>query len=173
MNLVTTKFVAYAAAAALLSGAGGYYWARSVHKPALVEVSRTACGLPLATTSLKVPLETTLAVSGNLGFGLGPLEVPDGGGVISLRFDPAIDGGNREVRLVDDVLHLPTGFGRDKQSPTRISISCRNGAIASVRYQGNRRASTSFSVVREQTAAMAPEQPEPIGTTTIRTRVTD
>ena len=172
MNPVTTKFVAYAAVAALLSGAGGYYWARSVHKPALVEVSRTACGLPLATTSLKVPLETALAASGNLGFGLGPLEIPDGGGVISLRFDPAIDVGSREVRLVDDVLHLPTGFGRDKRSPTRITISCRNGAIASVRYQGDRRTSTSFNVVREQTAAIIPDQPELLGTA-VQTQATD
>jgi len=172
MNRVTTRFAAYAAVAALLSGAGGYYWARSVHKPALVEVNRTACGLPLATTSVKVPLETTLAASGNLGFGLGPVEVPEGGGIISLRFDPTIDGNGKEIRLVDDVLNLPTRFGRDKRSPTRITISCRNGAVASVRYQGDRRSGTTFKVVHEQTAAMAPEPPEALGTT-IRTGIAD
>ena len=151
------KIAGYAALALLLAGTSGYVWARSVHKPEIVEVTRTACGVPPATARFGVPLQTAMrSGGGNLPFGVGPVEVPQGGGVVRLTFDPAVDGKAREVRLVGDTLHLPTAFGRDGEWPARITISCRDGAINTVRYQGGGRGGTTFSVVRgEATAELA------------------
>jgi len=156
MKLARTRFAAYAAGVALLAGAGGYYGGKSAHEPPLVEISRTACGLPPTTTRLKVPLETALAAAGNLRIGIGPIALVRGGGTIDVRFDPELDGSAPEVRMIDDVLHLPAVFGREKRSPARITIGCRDGVVATVRYQGDRRGSMSFNVVRERAAASAP-----------------
>ena len=144
----------YVAVALLVAGTGGYVWARSVHKPEITEVARTACGVPPATARFGVPLQTALREGGGgLPFGVGPVEVPQGGGLVSLVFDPAADGKGREVRLVGDTLRLPTAFGRNGEAPARITISCRDGTINTVRYQGGDRRGTTFNVVREEATA--------------------
>ena len=151
------KLAGYAALAVVVAGVGGYAWARSVHKPAIVEVSQTACGVPATTAAFGVPLQTALRSGGGVPFGLGPIEVPQGGGPIRLTFDPAADGKGREVRMVDGALHLPIAFGRDNRAPERITLTCRDGALASVRYQGRDRRGSTFNVIREEaTAAVAP-----------------
>jgi hypothetical protein len=62
---------------------------------------------------------------GGLSFAMGPVEVPDGGGPITLRFEPSVDGEAHRVRLSGDTLYLPTGFGRGNSPPRRITIPCR------------------------------------------------
>lgn len=161
MDMQKIKLAGYSAAAVVIGGAVGYYWSQSVHEPKIVQVTRTACGVPAGSGSFGVPLQTVLASSPQLPFGIGPFEAPDGGGLVRLVFDPDVDGRGREVRMVDGTLLLPTGFGRDNQMPQRITITCRDGAIASVRYQRDRRASATFNVLREEATAMAPIQAEP------------
>ncbi len=157
INTNTLKLAGYAALAVIVAGTGGYVWARSVHKPEIVEVRRIACGVPPATAAFGVPLETAMRSVGQLPFGVGPVEMPQGGGLVQLTFDPSTDGKGREVRMLGDTLLLPTAFGRDGSAPERITITCRDGTVASVRYTGKGRGGTTFNVVREEVTAMAPE----------------
>lgn len=159
MDMQKIKTAGIAVAAVVVGGAVGYYWSQSVHEPEIVEVVRTACGVPAASASFGVPLQTALQSGKKLPFGVGPFETADSGGLVRLVFDPAVDGRGREVRMIDGTLHLPTAFGRDSQTPERITITCRDGTIASVRYQRDRRSSTTFNVLREERTAMAPSQP--------------
>jgi hypothetical protein len=80
-------------------------------------------------------------------------------------FDPAADGKRREVRLIDDTLHLPTVFGQDEVPPTRITMNCRNGVLGSVRYQGADRESTTFGILRTTEAAPTGGRSERAGAT--------
>ena len=156
MDTSKIKFGGYAAVAVLVAGGIGYWWAQSTYQPRIVEVSNTACGVPTATARFGVPLQTAMASMGSVPFGVGPVELPQGGGLVNLTFDPAADGKGREVRMVGNSLHLPTAFGRNNQIPERITISCRDGAVGTVRYQGGNRTSTTFNVIREAaTAAVA------------------
>ena len=159
------KLAGYAALAVVVAGAGGYVWARTVHKPEIVEVSQTACGVPPATARFGVPLQTAMTSIGNRPFAVGPIEVPQGGGVVQLTFNAANDGKGREVKMVDGNLQLPVAFGRDDSRPERITITCRDGTIASVRYQGSNRRSATFNVIREEATAMAPEEQAEAATT--------
>lgn len=151
-----------AALAAVLAGGIGYWWSASVHEPELVEVTSTACGVAPATARFDVPLQTAVQAIGQRSFIIGPVDMPQAGGILHLRFDGAVDGKGREVRLVDGTLHLPTTFGRDNLMPERVTLTCRDGAISSVRYQADRRSGTTFTIVHEETAALAPA-PEPAG----------
>ena len=76
---------------------GGYGWARTVHMPRIVEIGSTACGLPIAGARFGVPLQAMLEAAGGLSFAIGPVEVPDGGGPITLRFEPSVDGAAHQV----------------------------------------------------------------------------
>ena len=153
------KFLVYAAAAVLVAGFAGYTWAKWTHEPPLVEITRTACGVPTTTASFRLPLQTALEAGQNAPLALGPVDMPDGGGLITLRFDPSVDGRGREVRMLDDVLYLPTAFGRGAELPQRITITCRDGMPASIRYQGDRRNAMTYTVLREQTAAVVASEP--------------
>lgn len=134
---------------------GGYGWARTVHMPPIVEVGSTACGVPTTSARFGVPLETIVQAAGGLSFGIGPVEVPERGGPIRLSFEPSIDHEARDLRLVDDTLYLPTAFGRERRSPTRITLHCREGVIGTVRYQGGRRESATFNVLRASAAMVS------------------
>jgi hypothetical protein len=136
------------AALAIAAVGGGYAWARMVEQPEIVEIGSIACGVPPLTASFGVPLQAMLAAVGDLPFGVGPVEVSEGGARISLLFDPAADGKRREVRLIDDTLHLPIVFGEDEVPPKRITMNCRDGVLGSVRYQGDNRESTTFRILR-------------------------
>jgi hypothetical protein len=165
MIAANLRLAGYLALAAALAAGGGYAWARTVHMPQIVDVGSTACGVPESSPSFGVPLAAVLRVAGNLPFGVGPVEVPEGGGPLSLRFEPALDGEADEVRLAGAILHLPTSFGHDRELPRRITLHCRDGAIGSVRYQGEGGASTVFQVARgkagarDPAAALAPRDP--------------
>jgi hypothetical protein len=125
---------------------GGYGWARTVHMPQIVEIGSTACGLPIAGARFDVPLQAMLEAAGGLSFAIGPVEVPDGGGPITLRFEPSVDGAAHQARLSGDILYLPTGFGRANSPPRRITIHCRQGVVGSVRYHGAGREGATFDV---------------------------
>ncbi len=153
----TTIRLAGCVALALAAGGGGYAWARVMEQPEIVEIGSIACGVPPLTASFGVPLQAVLAAVGHLPFAVGPVEMPQGGGRISLLFDPAADGRRREVRLSGDILHLPTVFGEDEVPPKRITMNCRNGVLGSVRYQGAERESTTFGILG--TTAAAPPKP--------------
>jgi hypothetical protein len=142
---------------------GGYAWARISEQPEIVEIGSIACGVPPLTASFSVPLEAVLAAVGDRPFAVGPVEVPQGGGPISLLFDPAADGRRREVRLIGDTLHLPTVFGQDEVPPKRITINCRDGGLGSVRYQGADRESATFGILRPTGAASTGGRPEHSG----------
>ena len=165
MDTSRIKLGACAAVAVLAAGGIGYWWAQSTYEPRIVEVSNTACGVPTATARFGVPLQTAVASMGNLPFGVGPVELPQGGGLVSLTFDPATDGKGREVRMVGNNLYLPTAFGRNNQIPERITISCRDGAVGIVRYQGGSRTSSTFNVIREEATAAAVVAPDGVGQT--------
>jgi hypothetical protein len=152
------KLAGYLAVAAVLAAGGGYAWARTVHMPQIVDIGSTACGLPESSPSFGVPLEAVIRVSGGVPFSVGPVAVPEGGGPLSLRFDPELDGLAEEVRLEGTTLHLPTSFGDDRQLPQRITLHCREGDIGSVRYHSNGRASAVFKVLR---SAPDPAPPPP------------
>jgi hypothetical protein len=108
--------------------------------------------VPTSTARFGVPLQTIIHTADGLSFGVGPVEVPGGGGPISLRFVPSVSGEAPAVRLIDDTLYLPTGFGPAHLPPRRITLYCRESVIGSVRYQGDGRESATFDVVREATA---------------------
>jgi hypothetical protein len=163
MNLNRIKMVSAVVAAVAVAGAVGYQGARWAHAPKLLEVAEAACGVPPATAAFAFPLEGALRSSGSLPIAVGPIDMPGGGGLITLRFDPTVDGGARDVRMIEDVIYLPTGYGRDAQIPDRITITCRDGGIASVRYRNDRRGGATFNVLREQAAAMISDASEPSG----------
>lgn len=147
------KLAGYVAVAAALAAGGGYAWARTVHMPQIVDIGSTACGVPESSPRFGVPLEVMVRVSGGVPFSVGPLEVPERGGPLSLSFEPGLDGLAEEVRLEGATLHLPTHFGQDQQLPERITLHCREGDLGSVRYQSNGRASTVFKI---KTSAIEP-----------------
>jgi hypothetical protein len=153
MSMTNRRLVGLLALAAAVAAGGGYAWARTLHMPQIVDIGSTACGVPETSPRFGVPLAAMMRVAGGLPFGVGPLEVPEGGGPVSLRFEPALDGEADEVRLAGAMLHLPTSFGHDRQLPRRITLHCRDGAIGSVRYQAAGGASTVFNVVRNDAGA--------------------
>lgn len=140
------RLAGYVALAVALAAVGGYAWARTVHMPQIVDIGSTACGVPETSTRFGVPLEAVMRVSGGVPFSVGPLAVPEGGGPLSLSFEPDLDGLAEEVRLEAATLHLPTSFGEDRQLPERITLHCRDGDLGSVRYQSHGRASTVFKI---------------------------
>jgi hypothetical protein len=154
MISASLKVAGYVMLAAVLAAGGGYAWARKVHMPRIVEIGSTACGVPESSPSFGMPLEAVMRVAGGRAFGLGPVDIPAGGGPVRLRFEPTLDGEGGEVRLAGTILYLPTSFGQERQLPRRITLHCRDGAIGSVRYQGKGGASMVFQVARG--AARAP-----------------
>lgn len=161
MRHVMLRRMGAAAMVALVTFGGGYLWARSVYQPAIVEIVTTACSVPPETARFGVPLEAILAAAQGLSFGIGPVDVPHGGGAVRFRFDPEADAAARDVRLVRDTLYLPTGFGPDRRAPRRITVQCRDGAIGAVRYQSAGRDNATFGVVRASDTAMIPEGGDP------------
>jgi hypothetical protein len=76
---------------------------------------------------------------------IGPVKVNSRKTVL-LRFDPALDGTGDTVVKRGDVLHLPRTIGDDPSPPEEIRLTCRNGALAAVRYRLDDTAA-SFAVV--------------------------
>lgn len=151
------KLVVGAVAAVAIVGVGSYWWAAGSHSPKIVTVSQTACGLPATAASFGVPLSTIRDSSPALSVAFGPIEAAQAGGLVTLKFDPKADGRGREVSMEGSTLRLPVTFGRDDAVPERIVLTCRDGGVAQVRYQGSGRAATTFNVVQQQLAEAADE----------------
>lgn len=139
-------------AAVAVVGAGSYWYAASAFSPPIVTISQTACGVPATTASFGVPLATVAQSAPRVPVSFGPIEAPQAGGAVNLKFDAGVDGRAREVTMLGDTLLLPVNFGRDDAYPERITITCRDGAVATVRYQGSSRAGATFNVVHQQLA---------------------
>jgi hypothetical protein len=161
MSVTNLKPVGLLALAAAVAAGGGYAFARTVHMPQIVDIGSTACSVPETSPRFGIPLTAMMQVAAGVPFGVGPVEVPEGGGPVILRFDPALAGEVDEVSLAGAILHLPISFGHDRQLPRRITLHCRDGAIGSVRYQGADGASTVFNVVRKAGACDPAAAPPP------------
>lgn len=158
MNTRKLKIYGYAAVALLATGAGSYYAAAERYRPEIVQVSSTGCGVPATLAGFGVPMRTIAAEASTIPVRFGPFAVPDAGGVVHLTFDPAVDGNGREVRMTDGDIVLPVTFGRDGRYPERIVATCRDGAIATIRYVEGRRNGKSFTVVpAAETASASPQ----------------
>ena len=59
-----------------------------------------------------------------------------------------------EVSMEQGAILLPLTFGTDGAWPKRIRVNCRDGAVATVRFERDR-ASSTFSVTR-------PAEPAPV-----------
>ena len=163
MNIEKVKLAGYLTLVIGAAVGGGYVWARMVHMPPMVEIGSTACGVPTSSARFGVPLQTIFEAAGGLSFGVGPVEMPEGGEPVRLRFETSIDGQASEVRLIDDVLYLPIAFGPDQRPPRRITLHCREGVLGSVRYQGDGRESATFGVMRAAAVPPTLESSDPPG----------
>jgi hypothetical protein len=135
--------------------AGASYWyGSSSAAPKMVAVSQTGCGA--AAAAFGVPLETIARGAPKLAASFGPMEIP-AASLVRLHFDPDADGKGREVKLIGDVLHLPVTYGPAGHLPERIRMTCRDGAIATIRYEGSGRSTATFSVVRQEVSMLEPQ----------------
>jgi hypothetical protein len=159
MDMQKMKLGAGAVAGAIVLAGGGYAIGTWMTKPELVAVSSVGCGTIGGGGSFGVPLQTAGLAAPSLGFTYGPIDYPSAGGELRLAFDREADGKQREVTLVGDTLLLPMTFGNNNQSPERITVTCRNNEIATVRYNRGR-AGTTFNVVRQEMSE-APDETEP------------
>jgi hypothetical protein len=159
MDMQKMKMGAAAVAGAVVLGVGGYTAGSWMTTPELVAVSSSGCGSIGTAGSFGLPLRTVGSAAPAVGVSFGPVDYPSGGGEIRLAFDRQVEGTGREVVLVGDTLRLPMTFGRDNVSPERISVTCRNGEIATVRYNRGR-SGTTFTVVRQEISE-AGEEAEP------------
>jgi hypothetical protein len=157
MDMNSIKYGAAAVVAVAIAAGAGYWWSARVHSPPMVQVASTTCGVPAAMARFDLPLQTAVQAVGDRSIVIGPVDMPQGGGLVNLRFDRSVDGRAREVTMLDSTLNLPIAFGRDGDLPERITLTCRDGKLNSVRYQSARRTGSTFTVVHEQTAAMVPE----------------
>jgi len=158
MNIVKIKEAAKIVAVAAVVGAGAYWYSASAHSPEIVTISQTACGVPSTSASFGVPIATLAEHAPGVPFSFGPIEAPEGGGAITIRFDPSADGKGREVTMAGDTLHLPVAYGRSSALPERVVVTCRDGEIATVRYSGSGERSVSFSVVAQAQALAGTEE---------------
>jgi hypothetical protein len=139
--------------AVVVAGAG-YWYGSSSAAPKMVAVTQTGCGA--AAASFGVPLETIKRGAPTLAASFGPMEIP-AASLVRLHFDPAADGKGREVKLVGDVLHLPVTYGPADNVPERIRVTCRDGVIATIRYEAGKRGAATFSVVHQEISLLDPQ----------------
>lgn len=160
MDTQKMKLGAGLVAGAIALAVGGYAAGSWMTKPELVAVTSTGCGSIETAGSFGLPLRTVGLSAPAIAVSFGPVDYPTGGGGIRLAFERQVEGGGREVVLVGDTLRLPMTFGRDNLSPERITVTCRNGDIATVRYNRGR-SGTTFNVVRQEISE-AGEEAQPV-----------
>lgn len=141
-----------AAAGAAAVGAAAWLHAAEANRPRLAEVTLAACGVPASSASFALPLATIAETAPGLAMRVGPIHAPGVRDRIYLEFDPLLDGLELQAAMAGDTIRLPFGFGRSGQLPERVAVDCRDGRIATVRYQaGGGRA--LFHVVEGAAAA--------------------
>jgi hypothetical protein len=160
MDMQKMKIGAGMVAGAIIIAGASYAFATWMTKPELVAVSSSGCGSIGAAGNFGVPLSTVGFAAPGLAASFGPVDYPSAGGAVRFAFDRQVDGKGREVVLAGDTLRLPMTFGRDNLSPERISVSCRNGQIATVRYNRGR-TGTTFNVVRQELSEATDEPQSP------------
>ena len=128
-------------------GMAGYFIAARSTEPHLTLVTATACGVPASARGFAMPMQLLAASIPTLPVTVGPIEIPGIGRAISLRFDPTVDGRNTEVVHADGMIHLPLRFGHTATHPSRITLVCRNGRVATVQYALGTRERATFHVV--------------------------
>lgn len=149
---LSPKMIAAAGAVAIVALGGTWAVADSMAKPELVAVTQQGCGAP---ANFEIPLRATHEAAPTIGLTFGPVPLT-AASPVSLSFDPSVTAAN-EVTMNADAVVLPMTFGTDKAWPKRILINCRDGAVASVRFERDR-ASRNFNVVRPaEPAATAPQ----------------
>ncbi len=153
VDMKQIKLGAIAVAAVLVVGLGAHWYGASTHKPQIVSVVKTGGGVP-AGSGFGIPLTTLSQAAPGVAVSFGPMEGPGTTGAVKLRFDHAVEIQNREVRMVDGELQLPVRFGRDNELPQRITLTYRDGNLATVRYNGNS-GGVTFNV-RQEMLAEAP-----------------
>ncbi|HET8728784.1 MAG TPA: hypothetical protein VFO41_14850 [Alphaproteobacteria bacterium] len=159
MDVQKLKVYGYAAFALLATGGLSYYVAAENNRPPITRVSSVGCGVPATTVSFGLPMRTLAAEAPTVPVRFGPIEIPEGGGLMHLKFDPTIDGTVREVAMSGDEITLPFTFGRDGNVPERIVATCRNGGLANIRYSAGNRSSASFGILAAaETAGLASDE---------------
>ncbi len=142
-----------AVAAIILVGLGAHWYGASTNKPQIVPVVQAGAGIP-SGSGFGVPLTTLTQAAPGVAVSFGPLEGPATSGAVKLRFDHTVDVQNREVHLINGELQLPVRFGRDNEVPQRITLTYRDGNLATVRYNG-KSGGVTFNV-RQELLAEAP-----------------
>lgn len=120
------------AALALVAGAALILSQRS--GATLTEVLQTTCDVGGTDTGLVLPLDLLRAGTPNLPVRIGPLDSPAAEVGISLEFRPG-DGSAEGVRRRGDVISLPLLLDGQGRVPNRVVLSCREGRVATVRYE--------------------------------------
>ncbi|MCC5859912.1 MAG: hypothetical protein JJT90_17275 [Ectothiorhodospiraceae bacterium] len=156
VDMKQIKLGAVAVAAVIVVGLGAHWYGASSHKPQIVSVVQAGAGLP-SGSGFGVPLATLTQAAPGVAVSFGPLEGPATSGALKLRFDHTVEVQNREVHLINGELQLPVRFGRDNEVPQRITLTYRDGNLATVRYNGKSGGMT-FNVRQELLAeALADE----------------
>ncbi len=125
-----------------VAGTAGYLAGRSEPAPE-VGISAISCGIPGAE-GFTIPLALLSDAEARVPVLVGPVEVRGAGAPVLLRFVPPRDLDPAGILQRDGVLHLPSRLA-DGSVPEAITLSCRDGAIASVLYQSSDR-TTAFPV---------------------------
>jgi hypothetical protein len=150
MDKQKLKTVAIAVAAVAVVGVGTYAYTASSMKPAVAQVAQTGCGPVASWAGFGVPLATIKTAAPTFPVTYGPLATPSIGGDLRITFDARVSGTSRELKLEDGALRLPVAFGGKNIKPETIRFTCRDGALATVRYQSGREFAT-FNITRPET----------------------
>lgn len=163
MDIQRAKRIGGAAALAAIVGVAGFFYGTSTATPELVSVSSVGCGLTAGAGNFDVPLITVGTAAPAMTVSYGILELPATNQSFRFNFDHEVDGNSNEVVLIGDTLNLPVSFGRNQTAPTSIRINCRDGAVATVRYQRDR-ANATFNVVHQAVSEAVEERVQPAST---------
>ena len=145
MNSAKIKTWALVIGVGAVAIAGTWLYSSSALTPAVAQVASSGCG-PDSVATFGVPLELLAQTAGGVVFEAGPFATDDLPGPLRIVFDPAMSATEREIIMSGDTLALPTTYGRSAAVPERINITCKDGAITTVRYTGGRSSATNFNV---------------------------
>jgi hypothetical protein len=153
MNTAKIKTWALVIGVGAVAIAGTWLYSSSALTPAVAQVASSGCG-PDDPATFGVPLELLAETAGGVVFEAGPFATADLPGPLRIVFDPAMSGTEREITMLGDTIALPTTYGRSAAVPERINITCKDGAITTVRYTGGRSSATNFNVTLAEAAVI-------------------
>lgn len=156
MDFAKIKIWTIAGVAGVVVAYAGYWYGAQRHTPDLAAIATSGCNVPQALAGLEMPMDLLRASTAGVAFAVGPMEAGALPAPLQLVFDPSVDGNQREVAMTGGTLALPVGFGRTATTPDRITLTCRDGAVTTVRYASGRSAATTFNVVRVEPVPVPP-----------------